>query len=580
VTEVAMIYGSQGNAGKVTPFRELLLESARPDLYRRNAFRVLGLPVHVTERELQKRFRRIQLRQDFGGGAANSQGGDAATPLPLTPGPAAAEVAAAHERLERVEGRFIDEFFWLWSSPEGAGGEALAALVRNDVENASRLWVRQAEEPATRGAALHDLAVMFHAAALDIEWASGRGIPVAGELGRWRDDYWQNAIGSWLQALAEEQVWHRLEARVEAVDDPRLTRSLAGELREALPVFLLTINARLAAEASQRGASADAKRYAALMLDFGFEATHVEEARRRVIEPAKRRIYDLCQALHDESVNSPESSDEAVSRMLEFARPLLLAVDNLLPAGDPLRTDALDAVADAANRAAVAKGNSLPKDAPQEEWESLHRLFKRIARYPVSPSLRGIINRNLARLSPPDSGAKNAPRANDARSEANARSEPVPRSEASAAQPAAQPAVHPTAYSCWFCGGRDASARTQASIRLYQGQGHHDVKVPRCGACRKAHLYASVFKRLGQIVGGGAVIAACIKLYLAYQINGELLFGLGFLLVTLVGWVCGLAVARMAWALRYSSAKRKPVWSALDYRAVRVMLDQGWVWYG
>jgi hypothetical protein len=53
---------------------DILLEAATPELYRNNAFRVLGLPVDTTPREVTRRGEELAMARRYGNGQACRKG--------------------------------------------------------------------------------------------------------------------------------------------------------------------------------------------------------------------------------------------------------------------------------------------------------------------------------------------------------------------------------------------------------------------------------------------------------------------------------------------------------------------------
>ena len=79
--------------------------------------------------------------------------------------------------------------------------------------------------------------------------------------------------------MDNEAFWSRLTARIQVLDDPRLTsRDVAPSVRESLHLALLLINAQLALRAAQVGNHADARRQLAVIRDSGFDKKIIDEA--------------------------------------------------------------------------------------------------------------------------------------------------------------------------------------------------------------------------------------------------------------------------------------------------------------
>lgn len=268
---------------------ELLMESARPDLYRANAFRVSGLAIEATAREIARLGEKLKVLEKTGGtlpsGAAGGAGG-ACGALPLAPPPEPAMVHAAIERLRDPEQRLVDEFFWFWPQQPGESrdDEALQSLARGEVAEAEKLWQAQSDS-ASGGVARHNLAVLNHLMALDLE-----AQPLNEEQRQRLNDSWRNAGRLWATLIVHDgSVWARLTERALELDDPRITAQTVARLRASLPLALVMINGQLAISAAERGQPEDAARHQRLIADSGFTPSTQHDALRRVVEPLRAR---------------------------------------------------------------------------------------------------------------------------------------------------------------------------------------------------------------------------------------------------------------------------------------------------
>jgi hypothetical protein len=160
--------------GRVAEVR--LREIARPDLYRRNPFRVVGLATNAKPARVRAQRHLLLGAFDVGGISGDRR-------LPLPEPPSAQDVRQAFDALERPDHRLVDELFWWWGEPAECG------------------CAREVHE-------LHDIAVEAHAKALDAVTD---------------DDLWVDAADAWMDAL----------------DDPRMDESTVESLRAALPRTLL-----------------------------------------------------------------------------------------------------------------------------------------------------------------------------------------------------------------------------------------------------------------------------------------------------------------------------------------------------
>jgi hypothetical protein len=110
-----------------------LLDATTKDLFRKNAFRITGLPVDATARDIGKHAEKLQLIAELG------QDPQLNAAFPLRPPPTVEDIREAIQRLKDPEKRLIDEFFWFW--PESFGESrldaAFQALERGDFEDAA-----------------------------------------------------------------------------------------------------------------------------------------------------------------------------------------------------------------------------------------------------------------------------------------------------------------------------------------------------------------------------------------------------------------------------------------------------------
>ncbi|MBP2472714.1 hypothetical protein JOF53_001586 [Crossiella equi] len=217
-----------------------LLAAARPELYRRNAFRLTGLATDASPRVVRQR-RQVLLH--------TGDGPDA-------------ELRTALDELADTEARLVAELFWLWGEPGACGCPAQA-----------HAW--------------HDNAVTRHAQALDHELDG-----TAGD----RAQLWQDAQDAWLDALDLPGFWDHVRARVAALRDRRLDESTVEGLREGLLPALLAPQVELAAARRDPGLMA-------LLDEWEVPGDLIHQARLRAAEPVLAEataVVGEFDRLHDE----------------------------------------------------------------------------------------------------------------------------------------------------------------------------------------------------------------------------------------------------------------------------------------
>jgi hypothetical protein len=269
---------------------ESLLQAAGVDLYRVNAFRLAQLPVSAPQRDITRRLDKLSMLAKLGTGADGPRG-----PLMLTPPPSLDTVRTAVERLRDPEVRLLDEFFWFW--PEERSSEApdpaLASLEHGDVAAARKHWLA-APHPVSQ----HNLAILAHLRALDLEWrvlAGDRPRPLEGFPARMRDQAWTEAWRHWKITLEAQEFWDHFRQRIRELNEPQLPESLADDFRRALPVALLGINAGLAVQWAERRLPREAERQRDLLRNSGLDSADADEALRRALRPVRERIKTLCE---------------------------------------------------------------------------------------------------------------------------------------------------------------------------------------------------------------------------------------------------------------------------------------------
>ena len=363
-----------------------LFELATPDIYRQNSFRVMGLPVWANPRDVQRQRTTLKIAAKFGVNSGSYNGGC----LPLSPAPGEDDISKAVQRLLDPESLFIDELFWFWPQNfEEHNDASLELLSAGRVKEAAALWQQEEKGHQKREVAAHNMAVLYHAWALDFEHRMGtRALP---EKERdTRRICWENAYNRWVKLMDNDIFWSRVRARVRAHDDPRLTTGMARRIHECLPKALLLINARLAARAASSNDSLGAKFHVELMRRSGFGDSQVDEALRESLATVRERIAFLCKPAESAANSNPRGAANIARRLLQDVEPLLTTINFLLPKGSPIRDAAYDQVVDAALTCNVAFGNAT------ENWRECDQFLERVQPLACGYSLRKRIEDGLA----------------------------------------------------------------------------------------------------------------------------------------------------------------------------------------
>ena len=327
-----------------------LIDAATKDLFRKNAFRITGLPVDATAREEAKHNDKIkqlaELEKD-----PHTQG----AAFPIKPPPNLDEIREAIQKLKDPEKRLIDEFFWFW--PEEFGNSqadpAMRALSIGDLETASQIWSGKEEQPIGGLVAKHNLALVFHISALDWENYSARN-EVDAERRQKISDYWKGAFKRWELLVNDEQFWDKVTTRIRQLNEPNLQPGFARRMRATLPEALGKINAEFAVVFAQLGKIEIARFHLRLMRETHQGQDNVEKIAELVLTPARNRLKEQIQRAKQSAQQNPADAHEAARILIEHAHPLLEVFDLFFGEQAHFQKEIFDDVANTAVNCLVA----------------------------------------------------------------------------------------------------------------------------------------------------------------------------------------------------------------------------------
>ncbi|MBU1927320.1 MAG: hypothetical protein KKI20_06115 [Gammaproteobacteria bacterium] len=486
---------------EATSGSEVLLKTARPDLYLVNSFRVTGLPVDATAVDIGRQAEKIKMMQKFGGGTRQQTG-----PLRLEKAPDVDAIREARQRLNDPERRLVDEFFWFWPHQLGQSrtDEALLALARGDVQSAAEIWKKQ-EGSSNGNVSMHNLAILSHIGALDLE-QTVFSQQLSDIQIKQHSICWQGAFKRWKILLDHEEFWSRLTHRIREFNDPRLTTGTARRMRTSLPLALLSINAQLAVCAAEQGNKTEVKRHKHIMSDSGFAQSVIDEALRHATEPIRERIKILCKTAGPKADADLIHADRITKQLLNQTRPLLALLDSLLPPGNLMRDGAHDEVALCALHCQVCFGNKT------ENWKVFLKLLELLPLIAASQSVRDRIEENIKTVK-----------------------------------------TNLEYNMCWFCKERPSKDVAAIEIKMcgnvtrtptWNGTQvnwqYITIKVPRCETCKSAHGWMTAFISIGTILGILVGLGGCIPISEGNPLAGLFVFGLCTAIGGGIGYRIGL----------------------------------------
>lgn len=517
-----------------------LVNMAMPDLYQKNAFRMLGLPTNSDPREIRRRIEKTKLMSKYGSAS------EAVGPLPVG---SFADVDILQEishELKDPEYRLLQELFWFWpvSSDKGDVDPAIAALTSGNVSAAVEIW---SSAPAAglngKDVRRHNLAVLHHAMALDYENLDARTVRSKGD--NTDSEYvWFKAFEYWKSILDSEGVWSELSTRIRELDDQRLTTGAARRIRVTLPVALLSINAELAVTAATSGRVEDCARHIRVMRRSELGQDAIEKAIRNAIQPISKRLSAICEKATADADADRKNADKVSRWLIEQAEPLLAVLNLVVGKGQPSRDKAYDQVALAGLSCVVDYGNET------ENWPVAVELLEKIAHLPAGTTARARVDKNLE----------------------------VIRSNASGSM-------------CWFCEknasedihsfkvnmyGNVRKIRHLDTIRTTWNHGTFDVG--RCASCAKVHTH---HKNKFSLVGAGYGLVTCS----VGMVIWNMVTWAGLSLDALSGGLVWGGVGSLGGAMLGATVSQhnmpggiKPLSKKLEHPRIKELLAEGWAY--
>ena len=425
-----------------------LLEMAGPDIYMKNVFRMLGMPCNATAADVKRQFDKRQMMLKYGDNTTNI-----GLPLPIHPSPGEDEIREAVYDLREPEHRLLHELLWFWpANPDANAGRdiALEALKNGDLSAAVDAWTN--EDTLDTGIAIHNLAILYHVLALDFESRRFWG-DVPEDAQKYSNEVWRSAYKYWNRLFCEETFWRVFTSRITDLDEARLSTDTALRLKAALPLALLSINAKLSVEAAEYGKDSDARRQVEIMRESGFDSALIDTALREAVEPISKRIQTILDKARTDAESICKEADKATLRLFEHCDPLLEVFDVVLDNGNASREHIRNQVAETAVDCIVLFGKET------EDWPTTVSLLKRAESIAEGQQIRNRVAENLEAAESISHGSK-----------------------------------------CWFCESDPGDDKHSFKIKMfgnvkrtptYEGINitwqHITINVPRCEKCSKTH---------------------------------------------------------------------------------------------
>jgi|GEM_PF-1356387 len=363
-----------------------LMEAAKADLYHKNPFRVIGMPVDTPLRDISKQADKLKMLLELG-----QENTIPHAVLPLAPPPTSHQVREAIENLKSPQNRLVYEFFWIWPEEFGKSGidQAIQAWAIGDGETALKIWTLNEDLPQKAIVASHNLAVFWHLVALD--WEKKLSVDMVDkEQAGIVEEYWQMSVKRWAALINNPEFWARTEKRIQQINDPRLPLSFGKSLQRDLPDALCKINLELALQHIEAGHRELANLHNNLLHAIISDSPRLYSILNYFFAPSVEYLQQQIKTVEQSIKTTPDFAGNTGKEMNHLALPLYELSKMLYGRDVFLNLDIFEKVAIASTNAAVAQYKAM------EDHKAFVELLEQTLPMAYSPELRQRIEMNIA----------------------------------------------------------------------------------------------------------------------------------------------------------------------------------------
>ncbi len=367
-----------------------LLDICGPDIYSRNAFRLLAADVDATGRKIKRN--ETELQSALAVGELAEEYGGFLRPDPL---PSREELLQAGRVLADARQRFVHEFFWFWPLQWGQShaDEALKCVQANQVSEAQRQWENLVGgDSEASWAARHNLAILGHWKALDQEreiLTSTDRSELTEETRRQFDSHWDFAFRYWESLCANEEFWALQAERIDALNDPRLTTGFLHRFAQWLPIAFDNINADLAVAYCDRKLYDRARDHIEIMKATNEGHDDVDASLRRVTKPLNGRIDHAIETATYQLHNNKTAGKQRCLELFNTVGHILNVLEVLLGSDSQEFTETCDRVAESMLQCQIAYGNET------QDWASSLELLETTLQIARGSRMRARLDENI-----------------------------------------------------------------------------------------------------------------------------------------------------------------------------------------
>jgi hypothetical protein len=367
-----------------------LLDICGPDIYSRNAFRLLAADVDMKGRQIKRHEKELQAALKIDELA--DEYSHAFRPDPL---PTREELSQAGRTLTDAQQRFIHEFFWFWPLEWGKSGsdKVLKLIKAGQVKAVQKQW----EQIAVNGneaslVAKHNLAVLGHFLVLAREQkilgSTGNG-QLANEQRQRLNAYWRFAFKHWTPLCNNESFWSLQAERIRHQNDSRLTTGFLRRFSQSLPVAFCNINADMAVAYCNREMYNRAQDHILFRKLSNVEDDAIETSLRRVTAPLNGRIDHAIETATSQLIHHKAEGKPLSIELFKTVEGILIALKTLLGEETQEYIETCDRVAESLLQCQVAYGNET------EDWNGSIPLLENALTVARGNKVRTRIEENL-----------------------------------------------------------------------------------------------------------------------------------------------------------------------------------------
>ena len=329
---------------------KLLIAAATKDLFRKNAFRIAGISVDATGREVADHSKKLNMLKELG-----QQMPVQGTAMALVPPPTHEEIREALQKLKDPEKRFIDEFFWFWPEKFGASKSdpALQAVAQGKLNVAVDIWNQKSKGSPLDVVSAHNLAVVIHVHALDsVNYSFEHELPANQKS--LAATNWKGATTAWERLATSEPFWEVVRNRVRQLNEPALTSGFVTRMQASLPEALAKIHAELAVSFAELGQPENVTFHCGLLHQTNRGLVDVEKVAELALVPTVIRLKEQIQRARERAQTNPEKAHESARKLISHVRPLLRLFNQLFGEQEHFQKEVFDEAATAVINCLVA----------------------------------------------------------------------------------------------------------------------------------------------------------------------------------------------------------------------------------